>query len=395
MRGVLVVIQVATALTLLVGAGLLLGSFVRLVRVDPGYDPDNLLTFQIARPMDRLDPRPFADGFIERIRSLPGVRAVAATNSLPLSGTASVGLMVQGLPSAAALAGPPAVRMVTQDYVDAMGMRVVEGRSFNNDDREGRQPMAALVNHAAVRLYFGGTSPVGALLTGQVNSWEIVGVVDDIRHVGLDADPTPEIYMDLRQGGPSSPFAVVGGLGIGGALFYAVRVEGDPYAVIPNIRTVLREMDSRATLELNVRSMQDRLSRSVTEPRFYAVLLGAFAGIAAILAVIGIYGVIAWLVRQRTREIGIRIALGAHPGRVVGLVLKDGLRPVLIGIAFGLGGAVATTRFLGGMLFGLTPLDPGTFVFVSITFALVAALACYGPARRAAKVDPLVALRHE
>ena len=216
--------------------------------------------------------------------------------------------------------------------------------------------------------------------------------MDDVRQSGLNADPQPEFYRELRQ---QTDIMSPGLHMASGGMFFAVRTDGDPASMVPHVRDIVQRIDREATLELNVASMEERLSDSVARPRLYAVLLGTFAAVAAILAAIGVYGIVAYAVAQRTREIGIRIALGARDGEVLALVLKQGMTLVLLGVGIGLLGALAVTKYLAAMLFGLSPLDPTTFGAVAFAFAITAAVACYVPARRAARVDPMVALRHD
>jgi cell division protein FtsX len=392
-RSLLAVAEIALALVLLVGAGLLINSFLKLSNVDPGYEPENVLTFQVALPQARYADTErllFYEQALTRLQTLPGVQAAAMANTLPLNpGVMRLSANVHGRPQPTRPEEMVVadLRIVSQRYADAMGLDVLDGRGFNDDDREG-QPPVVLVNRTFARRYFAGENAVGhRLQLGGPNPFEIVGLVDDVRHAGLDAEPQAEVYMDYRQARVALP------RGLGG-MFFALRTAGDPGARVPHVRTLVRQLDSQLTID-NVASMEQRLSDSVARPRFYAVLLGLFAAVAVTLATVGIYGIMAYSVTQRTREIGIRMALGAERRAVLGLILRQGLTLTAIGVLTGLGAAYAVTRYLQNLLFGLSPSDPSTFAGVSLLLAAIAVLACYLPARRATRVDPIVALRYE
>jgi putative ABC transport system permease protein len=380
MRGPLIVAEVAMAMILLVGGGLLIHSFVRLSSVDLGYDPSNVLTFQVGLPADRYTSGPqlrtFAETFVERLRPVPGVRAAAYGRQLPFVAI-SESFWFRRTPK---LPDPPPqqsggtstdARAVSRDYLRVMGIGVVSGRGFEESDSAGR-PRVILINEALARRDFSGENPVGQFIYAGRDSipWQIVGVVRDVRQFGQDQEPRPQFFADYRQW-PDTDRVMFTFLGP----YYAVRIDGDAGAVISQARAIARELDGQAGL--------------------FSVLLGIFAAIAVVLAAVGIYGVLAYSVAQRTREIGIRMALGARRSAVIRLVLGQSLVWTLAGISLGLAGAAVLTRYLDRMLFGLTRLDPATFVAVSVLFGLVAALASFVPARRAAKVDPIVALRSE
>jgi putative ABC transport system permease protein len=391
MQGVLIVAEIAMAMLLLVGGGLLIHSFVNLADVDPGYDPSGVLTFQVYSPRPRSAT--FEDDFVARLRSLPSARAAGYAEMLPLVRFRSgVGLRpVQGAatepppPAPGARLSPagPDARVVSRDFLNAMGMRIVAGRGFGDNDRAG-QPKVLLINRALASSGYLGKNPIGTrVYAAGREPWAVVGIVENVRQYGLDQEPDPQIFIDVRQLPMGNPNA-----------YYAFRTGGDPAASIASIKGIVRQIDPRATID-NVATMERIVSNSISRQRLYAALLGIFAAVAVALAAIGIYGVIAYTVAQRTREIGIRMALGAARWSVMRLVLGQGAVLTAAGIAFGLAGAAAMTRYLDTMLFGLTPLDPATFVVVSVMFATIATLASYAPARRATKVDPLVALRHE
>jgi putative ABC transport system permease protein len=282
----------------------------------------------------------------------------------------------------------PQGRSASRDYLRVMGVRLLDGRWFDDRDTADGQPVL-LVNRALAQRYFGQANPIGTSvrLIGDT-PWEIVGVVDDMRQGMLTQDPAPMLFVDPRQ-------VIVNGEGMAlGFLWFAVRTTGDPTDIVTDLRTLVRELGSAATVD-SVATMDQLMTGSVRRPRFYAVLLGIFAGIAGVLAAVGIYGLLTFSVTQRTREMGVRIALGAEPREVVRLIMRHGVLLTIIGIAGGIAGALALARFLSGMLFGLTPLDPSTYVVVALFFTAVAMAAAYLPARRATKVDPVIALRYE
>jgi putative ABC transport system permease protein len=389
----LVVAEVSLAMILLVGGGLLARSFLKLSTVDPGYVADNVLTFQVSLPVSRY-PNPrlrsFAEDLVAQLRALPGVQSAAYANQLPmvnLSDTAG-GLWDTPDPNRAPTPIGPDARFVSRDYLSVFGIRVLAGRGFGDGDGEG-QPRVLLVNQALVNSSFNGESPIGrTMFVGKdVVPWEIVGIVDDVRQFGLDRAPTPQFFADLRQWSGMGAYFPIGA-------YYAVRISGDPENVLPGIRAIVSGLDPEAAL-FSIAPMSSVVANTIARPRLYASLLGTFALAGLVLALIGIYGVMSYAVTQRTREIGIRVSLGAARRDVLTLVLGQSLALTAIGIGLGLVGAVLVSRYLETMLFGVTRLDTATFAAVALTFVVVAALASYVPARRATKVDPLVALRCE
>ena len=396
-KSVLVVAEIALATVLLVGAGLLVRSFVLLSNVPVGYDPENVLTFQVVMPQGR-----FADSqqrqavdeeLLARFRSLPRVQAAGATNVLPLTPIAlRLRFAVPQRPDMAGQVEAPQARFVSRDYLRAMGVPLVAGRWFGEQDSAGAQP-AMIINRALARQYFGADNPVGTF----VNSigpapWQIIGVVDDIRQATLDREPAPQFFLDFRQT-PGDPMLEMTTRVLGGR-FYVVRANDDPTTLVPDLRSIVAQSDATAALT-DVFTMDALVSTSIARPRFYAALIGVLGVLAACLAAVGIYGVIAYMVTRRTREIGIRMALGAPRSKILALVLGQGGVLAGLGIAIGLIGALNLTQYLRAMLFGLGPSDPTTFVAVALAFAGIAALGCYLPARRATRLDPLSALREE
>jgi len=296
----------------------------------------------------------------------------------------------------------PLTRAVSAGYLAAVGARVLDGRDIEPADAAAPVP-AIVISRTVARRYFGEVSPVGQFLDwhvdkGAVYQVHIVGVIEDVRNTSPDRAPNPEIFIEYRQllalqqrWGDSMQRQEQLAIGF---LSFAIRTRGNPAAASPAVAKIVRSVDHSAGIDAMI-PMDRLVASSVARPRFYAVLLGVFAGVAGLLAAIGIYGMLAYAVTQRTQEIGIRMALGAQRWNVLALVLGKGVILTTVGIALGLAGAAATTRLLQSMLFGVAPLDPTTFITVSLMFGVVATLASYIPARRATMVDPMVALRSE
>ena len=382
-RGALVVAEIAMAMVLLVGGGLLIRSFMNLATQDLGYDAARVLTFQAMTPqVSGPAARTFAEQLVARIESLPGVSAVGYANNLPLV-QQSFGRDVSAQPYDRRPPRPPfpGLHAVSPRMIGALGLRIVEGRAFSEGEA-GRHE--ALVTRAFARSGFFDGPAIGARIYSGNTAWEVVGVLDDFRQFRLDRQSGSEFYiLDFV---PAPP-------GLGGT-YFAVRSDADPAALVSALRSIVNKLDPAATMN-NVATMEQIVSNAMSRPRLYAVLLGILAGVAMILAAIGIYGVPSSLVAQRAREIGIRMALGAQRTQVIALVLRHSTMLATIGIVAGVAGAAALSRYLESLLYGLTPLDVTTFVAVIVMFVAVALLASYIPARRATRVDPLVALRSE
>jgi putative ABC transport system permease protein len=395
-RGLLIVIETALAMVLLVGGGLLIHSFVKLTSVELGYTPSKVLTFQVS--LGDLEPgsqlRTFADDLTMRIRSVPGVQSAAYARQLPLIVIKESAWFrhTPTLPSPPPRQPPgaPDARLVSQDYFAVLGARIVAGRGFEDGDRDGA-PRAMVINETLARRDFPGESPLGKFVYAgrDASPWQIVGVVADIRQFGLDQDPQPQFFADFRQWPDTDPvfFTFLGP-------YYAVRTTGDPQAILPQVRDITRLLRSDAGV-YNVATMEQLVSNSIARPRLYAALLGTFAAVAVALAAIGLYSVMAFAVAQRTREIGIRMALGATRSAVLKLVLGQALALTAAGVTVGLAAGAVATRYLEGMLFGVEPGDLPTIGAVSILFVAVALAAAYVPARRATVVDPVLALRND
>ena len=390
-RSALVISEIALSLVLLIGATLLFQSLRKLLEVPPGFDANNVLTADVS-VSDRKYPETarraaFYHEALDRIAALPGVQSAAVVYPLPLGGSfESYTFDIAGRPPYPPGQQPSADRrVISADYFRTMGTPVRKGRAFSPQDQEKSQPVT-IINETFARLYFPGQDPVGQrIIPGEGRdpiTREIVGVVSDVRHAGLDAEAGPEYYNPYEQSSVDDLTVV------------AKTSGGNPMSFAQPVREVLRAMDREQPM-YNIRPMTQLLDNSVAQRRFNMILLGGFALLAMVLASIGIYGVMSYSVSQRTREIGVRIALGAQARDVLRMVLSQALLLTLIGLALGLAGAFALTRFLATLLFGVTTHDATTFTVVALVLGVVALAACFIPARRATKVDPLVALRYE
>ncbi len=387
-RSVLVIAQVALSLVLLAGAGLFLRSFGQLLHVNKGFHPEQVLSFTLALSSHRYDqPAQQAAAYrqvLERLRSMPGVTSAGLVNNLALTGDdTNGGVTIEGRVYVPGTSTHTGKRIVSADYFRTMAIPLLRGRFFSEHDVSGATSVA-IVNQAFARRYFSGEEPVGkrvAFLWGTEGFQEIVGVVGDIRHGSLTQGPEPELYVPFEQR-PDSSFNVV------------VRSQANPAALVAAVRKLVFQIDSNLAVA-NAATLEEIVLRSVSGERFRTVLLGAFAAIALILTAVGLYGVVAYSVSQRTQEIGIRMALGAQPRDISDMVLRQGFRLVAIGTAIGILAALILARFVASLLFEVRPYDPLTFVAITILLAGVTLAAGYLPARRATRVDPLVALRYE
>jgi predicted permease len=392
MRNLLIVGEVALSVVLLVGAGLLFRSFLRLQSVDTGFTSQQLLTVQLSpagsnyrRDADYIS---FYSQAIQRVSSIPGIEAVGAINTLPLGKGPTAGFRIEGRPPLTIDKWPGGnYRTVSTDYFHAMNIPVVQGRAFNDRDIE-TAPLVMIVNQALAKRDFPNENPIGKRINlgntdaqGQPVWWEIVGVVADIRNLELREAGAPEFYLSALQ--DSFP-----------NMFLVVRTSVEPTAVAGAIRQAAAEVDKSAAVS-DIKTMDRIVSAAVTQPRFNLFLLGLFSGIALLLSAAGIYGVTAYSVAQRTHEFGIRMALGAQVGDVLRMIIRQGMLLISVGVAVGLVASFALTRLLRTLLFGVSVTDPLTFVAITFLLTLVALIACYVPARRATKVDPLTALRYE
>lgn len=387
-RGALVVAEVAIALVLLVGAGLLIRSLYRLQQVNPGFNPHNAMAVNIALPGKKYPQSEQRSAFftelIARVSMLPGVKAVGATQSLPIQGDFLVGFKIQGRPPAAP--GDDVSTnyyAVTPDYFQAMGIPLLRGRLFTEHDN-ATAPSVAIINEEMVKKFFPDEDPIGKRLSlsqGTDRYREIVGVVGDVKQYGLAQPATWQSYEPYLQ----MPF---------GGMTMILRTEGNPMTLASAIRSEVLAVDKEQPVS-RIRTLDLIVADSISQQRFSMLLLGAFAAVALILAVVGLYGVMSHSVTQRTHEIGIRAALGAQHKDVIKLIVGQGMILALIGVAIGLGASYALTRVMAALLFGVAPTDTLTFVGISLLLTGVALGACFVPARRALKVDPIVALRYE
>src|SRR5499426_2394466 len=384
----LVVAETALALTLLVGAGLLIRSFIRLQRVDPGFNPRNVLAAVVTLPQavypERTQIAPFYSQLLERVKTLPGVRSAAAVSSLPLGGNDSdAGFLIEGRPAPQPDQRPVAwISSVSQDYFHTMGMRLIAGREFTEGDNEN-SPKVVIISEATARRHFPKEDPIGKRIgNGRPDGWrEIVGITADVKHFGLTQDARVSMFFPDRQR-PSRQ------------MFIVARTTADPLSLGPALRGSVAAMDKNLAVS-NISAMEEVTAQSIGQERFTLLLLGLFSALALSLAAAGIYGVMSYAVAQRTHEIGVRVTLGAQTRDVLKLVVTQGMALVLAGVGIGLASSLALTGFIRGLLFGVSAPDPMTFVAISILLSVVALLACYMPARRATKVDPMVALRRE
>ncbi|MGO9272283.1 MAG: ADOP family duplicated permease [Terriglobia bacterium] len=388
LRSLLVVSEIALSLALLIGAGLLTRSFLRLTEVSLGFEPQRLLLATVQRPLTvAFNARQHASFFhdvLDRVRALPGVTDAAATTHYPMGTTneMTMRLNVQG----AAEVRPPQlilVSAISPGYFRTLGVRLLKGRSFDEHD-SADAPAVVVLSESLARDAFGERDPLGqhiSFVTPDAPWQEVVGVVSDTRNTALDQQPSPEIFVPYPQR-PSF------------SMSFVIRSNGDPQDLAGAVRHAVLAAD-RDQPVFDLETMDQFLSRSIAPQRFRMLLLGLFALLALVLAAIGMYGVIAYSVTQRTNEIGVRMALGARPRDVMRLVVGQGIVLTVAGTMVGVGGALALTRFLSSLLYGVQPTDAVTFVVVSLVFGAAALLATYIPARRATKVDPMVALRYE
>lgn len=407
-----IVSEVALALVLLVGSGLAIKSFQRLLRVNTGFSSSHVLTFQVNLPAS-YDPQPdplrngppprigaLFQNFLDRLQRLPGVEAAGTSSAVPLEGGDWGKFFVpldRPLPTSTDQVPEIQYRSVGGQYFRALSIRLIQGRLLDEHD-QANSPLSVVVNETLARKFWPGQNPIGkTVLLNPPESLTppgdappgyhppkltIVGVVGDVRYRSLDLNPVPMVYASVFQQDYSSNPAFV------------IRTTGDPEGLLSSVRNELAQIDKELPIA-NVATMDEIVADSVAQPRLQALLLGAFGGLALILAAVGIYGVMSYSVSQRTSEIGIRMALGASRWDVLGMICTQGLRLTIIGLAAGLALAFALTRLMSNVLFGISPTDPMTFAMSASLLAAVALMACYFPAQRATQVDPMIALRYE
>jgi predicted permease len=387
-RSVLVAVEVALSLVLLIGAGLMIKSFLRLQQMNLGFNPDNVLAVNLSLSSSRYPEErqqvAFFQEALERLQSLPGVKSAGATTGLPLTLELSGSdFRIEGYPEPEA--GKEMIiytRSVSPGYFGTLGISLIKGRDFSDRDKSDA-PKAAIINDELVRTYFPTEDPIGKRITfDDGESWiSIVGVIGDVKQLGLDSNAKPEVYFPYLQAAAPTMSLVV-------------RTTSDPLSLIASVKSQIQMIDKDLAID-DAKSMHQLLAESVSGRRFNMLLLIVFAVVALVLAVVGIYGVMSYSVTQRTHEIGIRVAIGAQSRDVFRMVIGEGMKLAMIGVAFGLVGAFGLTRLMTTMLFGVEATDPATFVSIAVLLVVVALVACYIPGRRAAKVNPLVALRYE
>ena len=391
LRHALIVAEVALSVVLLAGAGLLFRSFMRLQAVDAGFTPQQVLTARLSPAGPKFENEQdlinFYDRVLDRTRAIPGVQSAGVINTLPFTGGPTMGFRVEGRPIVTVDRWVPTnFRNVSPDYFRTMNIPVLQGRVFTDQD-DSNAPLKLMINQALAQRDFPGENPIGKRVTfrnpgqGDDNWFEIVGITANVRSEELREEPAPELYFASKQ----LPFRDVA---------IVVRSTVEPESLAPALRQAVAEVDQTVPVS-EVKTLEHIVSASVTQPRFNVFLVGVFSTIALLLSVAGIYGVTAYTVTQRTHELGIRLALGAQIGDVLRLILKQGMAVIGIGIVIGLVAAFGLMRLMKSLLFGVTATDPLTFVGITLVLVAAGLLACYVPARRATKVNPLEALRYE
>jgi putative ABC transport system permease protein len=393
LRHVLVISEVALAIVLLAGAALLMRSLENLYHLDPGFRADHVLVMRTPLPRPKYEAvarrRAFFDEVLAKVASLPGVVSVGYTTWVPLTNVGgATGITIEGKPEPAP--GSlliPNVRIISRDYMPALQMKLMDGRPFGSQDANGTLPVG-LINQTMARNYWPGENPVGRRFKigryREESRWiTVIGIVGDVHQAGLDVPARAEMYLPYQQ----QDFGYE-------PEYLAVRTAGDPMALAETVRQQIWSVDQEQPV-VGMMPLEDLVDENLASRKMQASLLGGFAGLALLLVTLGIYSVLSFAVTQRTQEIGVRVALGAQPRDVLRMILSQGFRLFLIGAAIGLAAAFLLSRALVHLLFGVSAYDPASFLSVTILLALVALLACYVPARRATRIDPLVALRYE
>jgi predicted permease len=392
-RNISVVSEIALALILLVGAGLMLKSFLGLQRVDTGFDSHNVLTFQVSLPQTKYHSQKqwaeFYKQVLDRIEKLPGIESAGAVSHLPLSGKdATFSFTIEGRLPLSRGEQPPAarVRAASSDYFRSMGIPLLKGRFITENDIDGK-PNVAIISEQMANTYWPGEDPIGKRFSFNEDQqgkpvWrEIIGMVKGVRHSGIEIEPGPQMYLPYQQ--ICTDF-----------MTFVVRTRSAPENMTSAVRGEISSVDKEQPV-YNIKTMERLVFESISKQRFTMILLSVFSLIALILAAVGIYGVMSYAVSQRIQEIGIRMALGAQRSNILKLVIGKGMFLSLIGIAIGLPSAFGLTKLISSLLFNVSAADPATFLIISLLLAAVSLLACYIPARRAIKIDPIIALRYE
>jgi predicted permease len=395
----LIVSEVGLALLLSIGAGLLVQAFSRVLRVDPGFRPENVLTFRVSIP-DSTYGKPaqkiaYYDDLLSRLRVLPGVKAVGATSAPPLGGQWGGIFEADGGRSFDAQGENPEVLRIaaTPGYFEAIGMTLLDGRTFEQQDDNPKAPLVVMVNETFAKTFWGNGNPVGKRIRqpGGKDWYRVIGFLRDEKHYGLDQEMKPSVFHPY-----ATTISTVDSNDARALRYMSIILRGsvDPKLLVGAVREMVHQLDPDVPMYA-VQTMTEQLDRSLWARRAYSWLFGAFAMIAILLAAAGVYGMISYAVSQRTQEIGIRLALGARPNQVLGQVLRGGMALVSVGVAAGLVGALWATRLLKALLFDVSSYDPFIYATVALIVLSVGLLANFVPANRAAKVDPLRALRFE
>ena len=398
LRGLLVIVEVAIAVALVIEAGLLINTFRRIQSVDLGMRPDNVLAMEIAPPLSKY-PQPstrvdFFQRVLEKAEALPGIRSAAVVSHVPFGGSGGGGFVIEGRTPSNPREWDAEFRSASGDYFRTMGIPVLAGRSISPQDSSNSLPVA-VINKAMAQRFWPNDSPLGKRIRRRSGPFTypwltIVGIVGDVKHLGPTRDVFSEVYVSYTQpiwGSPEgAPFPFAREL--------VVRTEVDPMSIVSALQQQVWSVDKEQPVTA-VRTLKNLARENVSGQRFTMLLFGAFGFFGFLLAAVGVHGVLSYTVTQRTHEIGIRAAMGANPGQIMALVIGQGMSLAAAGIVVGLAAAFALTRFTSTLLFGVTPTDPATFASVSMLFVGVAFLACYFPASKAARVDPLVASRYE
>jgi putative ABC transport system permease protein len=386
-RATLLVVEMALSIVLLVGAALLLRSFAKLTNVNPGFEADRVLAFQVALPQgaypEDSNRVAFFDRLLERLTATPGVRSAGMVQTLPMRGDYVLSFDVQGRPPAKPGEEPSANhRVVNPDYFQTLGIPLKRGRLLAKTDIETTK-FVALIDDAFVHRHFVNEDPIGRQIKigNGAPPYEVVGIVGDVHYGGLDSTATPTMYVPFKQD-------------VFSQMWMLVRSDGDPAQLGNVVRQAVHEVDPTLPA-FGMSPLATVVSDTVAQRRFSMLLLALFAGVALFLAAVGLYGVVSYTVSQRTREIGLRLAIGAAPGDVLKMVVGGGMKLAIIGVVLGLAGALALTGLIAKLLFDVTPFDPASYAVTALLLLAVAALACYLPARRAMRVDPIVALQQE
>ena len=391
-HSLLIVSEIAVTLVLLVGAGLMIRSFLRLHEVNPGFNTENMLTMRIWLPASRYGSNEQQTAFfqqvIDRIETVPAVRAVGAIQDIPLKANRmGFSFVIEGRAAALSVEEPNAAyRAITPEYFRTMSIPLLGGREFTRQDDRNAPPVV-IINRSMAQQFFSGEDPIGKRIRfGEQDApwYSIVGIVGDVKHMGLDAQEGAAIYQPYDQ----KQFSFLRWMTL------VMRTDSEPTGVIAAVRSQVQAVDKDQPV-YDIATLEQLLSISVAKPRFYMALLGSFALLALVLASVGIYGVMSFSVNRRRRELGIRLALGADRGDIFKLVVARGLLLTLTGVVIGVAASFALTRVMASLLFGVTATDPLTFVAIPLLLTGVALGACFVPARRATKVDPMIALRYE